>query len=151
MAGPAKLARSVIDQIRADTKAGMTIVETAKKNGVSPGSVKRYRRKEPDVKQFFDPEAKYEWPVLDTMPLYTQAACLGENPGMFEYDQEEVPGLPWAEWQESIEYAITVCSKCPVIALCYQAATPEEQEYTVRGGLEPLAYLRDGLAMGVLD
>lgn len=71
----------------------------------------------------------------------TEALCFGDIPQRYEYDPDEYPLKEAAEWKSDIEHAIDVCISCPIMIQCGASATLEERTWTVRGGLEPLAYI----------
>lgn len=75
--------------------------------------------------------------------LYDNADCVGEDPQLFEYDQEARPGLNLYEWESRMWRAASVCVTCPVMVLCGRLATADERTWTMRGGLMPYQFTLD--------
>lgn len=70
------------------------------------------------------------------------ALCQGMDPRLFEYDPENYPTKRWAEWTSAIKQAQQACADCPVVLQCKKSANTADRENTVRGGLQPLNYIR---------
>lgn len=73
-----------------------------------------------------------------------QANCRGKAFELFEYQDTDSPltqGMTYKARMEfnrvNYELASEICIECPVMVACGEAATPEERQWTVRGGQMP--------------
>lgn len=64
--------------------------------------------------------------TLTSQSWTEQAACVGEDPEIFFSEQ----GAPSHD-------AKRICDRCPVAAMCLQAALDQDEEFGIWGGLGP--------------
>lgn len=80
------------------------------------------------------------FPLPSPESWHKDAACSGMDPSQFEIPEKGVGGSLTPAEQTSLAKARLVCNGCPVKKECLESSSPEDREFTVRGGLSPTKY-----------